>query len=83
MRFSDGQGTVSIPEYLEFFTTPAQVRMAKAATSAVRMSLDLLQLKDDEEDEDLGAEEDVDGDANPENKLVCDIYAHIVVLSCH
>lgn len=66
MRFSDGQGAVSIPEFLEFFTTPAQIRMARAATSAVRMSLDLLQLKDDEQAE----PEDEDGMASPETKDV-------------
>lgn len=49
LRFSDGSGFVSIPEFLEFFTTPATMRMAKAATAAVRMSLDLLQLTADEE----------------------------------
>ena len=40
---------MSIPEFLDFFSTPAQVRMAKAASSAVRMSLDLLQLTAEEE----------------------------------
>src|SRR4051812_26419239 len=57
MRFSDGVGAVSIPEFLEFFTTSPQIRMAKAASAAVRMSLDLLQL-DDGDDE----EEDVEGE---------------------
>jgi hypothetical protein len=58
MRFSDGLGSVSIPEFLEFFTTPAQMRMAKAATAAVRMSLDLLQLEEgDVEDEEEGGED--------------------------
>ena len=40
---------MSIPEFLEFFTTPSQVRVAKAATAAVRMSLSLLALTADEE----------------------------------
>lgn len=45
LRFGDGNGSVSIPEFLEFFTTPEHVRMAKSATAAVRMSLNLLQLE--------------------------------------
>jgi hypothetical protein len=69
LRFGDGSGYVSVPEFLEFFTTPAQVRMAKAATAAVRMSLDLLQLTADEEyllqqgeeEEDVAPEEGGDG----------------------
>jgi hypothetical protein len=58
MRFSDGLGSVSIPEFLEFFTTPAQMRMAKAATAAVRMSLDLLQLAEEGVADDDGEEAD-------------------------
>jgi hypothetical protein len=38
-----------VPEFLEFFTTPSHIRMAKSATAAVRMSLDLLQLTADEQ----------------------------------
>ena len=57
MRFSDGLGSVSIPEFLEFFTTPSHVRMAKSASAAVRMSLDLLQLQEDDEE---GEEEEGD-----------------------
>lgn len=48
LRFGDGSGLVSVPEFLEFFTTPQQVRLAKSATAAVRMSIDLLQLTADE-----------------------------------
>lgn len=63
LRFSDGSGFVSIPEFLEFFTTPAKMRMAKAATAAVRMSLDLLQLTADEEYlQAQGDEDEVDAD---------------------
>ena len=36
---------VSIPEFLEYFSVSPQVRIAKASTAAVRMSLDLLQLE--------------------------------------
>jgi hypothetical protein len=43
LRFFDGQ-CVSVAEFLNFFTTPAATRQAKAAASAVRMSLDLLDL---------------------------------------
>ena len=47
IRFGNGYGSVSVPDFLEYFTTPPQVRVAKASTSAVRMSLDLLQLEMD------------------------------------
>lgn len=43
LRFFDGT-SVSVAEFLTFFTTPAATRQAKAAASAVRMSLDLLDL---------------------------------------
>ena len=48
IRFGNGYGSVSVPDFLEYFTTPPQVRVAKASTSAVRMSLDLLQLEMDQ-----------------------------------
>lgn len=63
MRFSDGSGNVSIPEFLEFFTTPGAIRAAKAATAAVRMSLDLLQ---------LNGKEDIDGDSESEGEMEMD-----------
>jgi hypothetical protein len=44
MRFDDGHGSVSIPEFIDFFVTPPSIRNAKAAASAVRMSLDLFSL---------------------------------------
>lgn len=44
MRFDDGRGFVSVPEFIDFFVTPATIRTAKAAASAVRMSLDLFSL---------------------------------------
>lgn len=77
MRFGDGSGFVSIPEFLEFFTTPAHIRLAKAATSAVRMSLGLLTLEADEEylqqegfeEEDELLEED-DADAELKSKVM-------------
>lgn len=47
VRFDDGYGSVSIPEFLEFFLMPPTARTAKAAASAVRMSLDLLSLDAD------------------------------------
>lgn len=71
MRFGDGSGFVSIPEFLEFFTTPSHIRLAKAATSAVRMSLGLLTMAQDEEylhqegyeeEEDMGEEDDEDAE---------------------
>jgi hypothetical protein len=43
LRFFDGS-SVSVAEFLNFFTTPAATRQAKAAAAAVRMSLDLLDL---------------------------------------
>lgn len=43
-RFFDG-ASVSVPDFLYFFTTPVAVREAKAAAAAVRMSLDLLNLE--------------------------------------
>ena len=42
-RFFDGT-SVSVSEFLNFFSTPAAIREAKAAAAAVRMSLDLLAL---------------------------------------
>lgn len=44
LRFDDGFGSVSVPEFLDFFSTPVDVRTAKQAANAVRMSLDLLEL---------------------------------------
>ena len=43
LKFFDGN-VVSVPEFLDFFTSDAQARTARAATSAVRVSLDMLQL---------------------------------------
>lgn len=82
LRFSDGAGFVSIPEFLEFFTTPPQMRIAKAATAAVRMSLDLLQLTADEDyllaqgdEQDFDAEEgetnEEDAELNAKVKVLC------------
>lgn len=68
MRFSDGLGTVSIPEFLEFFTTPVQMRQAKAATSAVHMSLDLLQLRNQSSDQDDDAGEEGENDETEEGE---------------
>eukprot|EP01038_Epipyxis_sp_PR26KG_P011246 gene11246-15090_t len=51
LRFGDGFGSVNIPEFLEFFTTPVQIRTAKSAISAVRMSLEYLQMEMDNYDE--------------------------------
>jgi hypothetical protein len=68
MRFGDGMGFVSIPEFLDFFTTPLQVRVARAATSAVRMSLDLLQMDADEEFMlENGEEEDEDEEGSQQD----------------
>jgi hypothetical protein len=44
LRFFDGL-SVSIPEFIDFFVTPEPVRIARAAASAVRTSLDLLHLE--------------------------------------
>lgn len=71
MRFGDGSGYVSIPDFLEFFTTPEQVRTAKASAAAVRMSLDLLQMEQ-EEDQELGNDtEEVDVDENLVRRQCC------------
>jgi len=77
LRFGDGSGFVSIPEFLEFFTTPSHVRLAKAATSAVRMSLGLLTMAQDEEylhqdgyeEEEEGLGEDDDEEAELKAKV--------------
>lgn len=71
LRFGDGSGFVAVPEFLEFFTTPSHIRLAKSATSAVRMSLDLLQLTADEEfmlGEGEEEEEEADESEDKENK---------------
>ncbi len=69
---------MSIPEFLEFFTTPPQMRMAKAATAAVRMSLDLLQLT---ADEDFllaqGDEQDFDAEEGEPNDEGADLQAKV------
>jgi hypothetical protein len=43
-RFDDGNGSVNVPEFLDFFGTPHTLRTAKSAANAVRMSLDMLSL---------------------------------------
>lgn len=50
-RFENGFNYVSVPEFLEFFMTPTDLRAAKAANAAIRMSFDLLQLPGYEDDE--------------------------------
>jgi hypothetical protein len=44
LRFFDGDG-VSVPEFIDFFMSPRAVREARIASSAVRMSLNLLQME--------------------------------------
>lgn len=44
MRFLEENNNVSVAEFLEYFSSPSVVRQAKAATAAVRMSLDYLQI---------------------------------------
>ena len=60
LRFSDGTGSVLIPDFLEFFTTPEHIRLAKASTAAVRMSLDLLQMEHEQELEEQELDENED-----------------------
>ncbi len=50
LRFFDGD-QISIAEFIEYFTTDPRVRQAKAAASAVRASLDILQLQERGENE--------------------------------
>lgn len=60
MRFCDtAVEAVSLPEFLEFFVTPQQAKAAKAASSAVRMSLDLLHLQE-EINHDTGCSEEME-----------------------
>ena len=79
MRFGDGSGYVSIPDFLEFFTTPEQVRTAKASTAAVRMSLDLLQMEQEEEQELHDDVEGVEVDENMVSKYIAK-YSMITML---
>lgn len=44
LRFDNGFNSVLIPEFIEFFSTPPEIRNARIATNAVKMSLDLLSL---------------------------------------
>lgn len=44
MRFLDDQNSVLTTEFLDFILTPGTIRDAKLATSAVRMSVDMLQI---------------------------------------
>ncbi len=64
MRFEDGSGSVSIPEYLEFFSIPHELRNAKTAASAVRMSLDLLELDVQIDEAENLLQSDIDGDVS-------------------
>jgi hypothetical protein len=43
-RFYDGS-TVSVPEFIDFFTSSSSSRAAKSAAAAVRASLNMLQLE--------------------------------------
>lgn len=51
LRFFDGNSEICISDFLDFFLTPLGVRRAKAAASAVRGSMRMLEWADDEEDE--------------------------------
>jgi len=44
LRFYDGS-TVSVPEFIDFFTCSSSTRVAKSAAAAVRASLNMLQLE--------------------------------------
>ena len=46
MRFDDGTGSVCIPEFLEFFSSTPQMRVARASASAVRLSFDMIQIEE-------------------------------------
>lgn len=66
LRFLIEDNQVSVPEFLEFLSTPTSIRQARAATSAVRMSLAFLQLDevqlkrdyDNNADNEISEEED-------------------------
>eukprot|EP01031_Cornospumella_fuschlensis_P047995 gene47995-58791_t len=53
LRFDDGYGQISVVDFLDFFSTPVEVRTAKCAANAVRMSLDLLEINEDDAAADL------------------------------
>lgn len=46
IRFVEDDNQVSIAEFLEYLMTSKPVRLARAATAAVRMSVELLQIDD-------------------------------------
>ena len=45
LRFLVEDNQVSVPEFLEYLSTPTAMRQARAATSAVRLSLAFLRLE--------------------------------------
>ena len=47
LRFYDGS-TVIVPEFIDFFTMSSATRIARSAASAVRVSLNMLQLEDED-----------------------------------
>ncbi|RYG58939.1 hypothetical protein EON64_20775, partial [archaeon] len=53
LRFDDGYGQISVVDFLDFFATPVEVRTAKSAANAVRMSLDLLEINQEDTAADL------------------------------
>lgn len=75
IRFGNGYGSVSVPDFLEYFTTPPQIRVAKASTSAVRMSLDLLQLE-------MGMDETVDVTNSIQDPTKVCIVFYLLIYLC-
>eukprot|EP01039_Chlorochromonas_danica_P003951 gene3952-4323_t len=63
LRFEDGFGYVVIPDFLDFFSTPQDVRAARLAANAVRMSLDLLELDIDIAETEAMFQEELEGEA--------------------
>ena len=63
MRFLIEDNRVSVTEFLDYFLSPQSVRQAKAATAAVRMSLEYLQI----DSLPVNGESESEFDANNEN----------------
>lgn len=53
LRFSDQHGSVNVPEFIDFFISSSYMRTARSATAAVRMSLDMLHIQHDSNENDL------------------------------
>lgn len=72
LRFYDGS-TVCVPEFIDFFTSSASTRVARAAAAAVRVSLNILQLEVD----DTAATDALDSEVS------LDIHIFTIVMVCN